>query len=185
MNDFESDEGRRIPLLLAGIFLVVVIGGVIDLILDQPTTLFSFHVAVEVIMVGLSLGAAAYLGYRWYGTEARLAEAGRTSERLDHERREWERRAEASLRGLGDAISEQFDDWSLTEAERNVALMLLKGLSQKRIGAMTGTSERTVRQHAVAIYRKSGLSGRAALAGFFLESLFLPEEAPEAAAQRQ
>jgi DNA-binding NarL/FixJ family response regulator len=56
--------------------------------------------------------------------------------------------------------------------------MLLKGLSHKRVARMTSTSERTVRQHSVAIYRKSGLSGRAELAGFFLESLLLPEDAP-------
>jgi len=53
---------------------------------------------------------------------------------------------------------------------------MLKGLSHKRIARDSDTSERTVRQHAVAIYRKSGLSGRAALAGFFLESLLLPED---------
>jgi DNA-binding NarL/FixJ family response regulator len=55
--------------------------------------------------------------------------------------------------------------------------MLLKGLSHKGIAKRTGTSERTVRQHAVAVYRKSGLSGRAELAGFFLEDLLLPEDA--------
>jgi hypothetical protein len=31
-----------------------------------------------------------------------------------------------------------------------------------------------VRQHAVAVYRKSGLAGRAELAAFFLEDLLLP-----------
>jgi hypothetical protein len=32
----------------------------------------------------------------------------------------------------------------------------------------------TVRQHAVAVYRKSGLAGRAELSAFFLEDLLLP-----------
>ena len=53
--------------------------------------------------------------------------------------------------------------------------MLLKGFSHKRIARHTETSERTVRQHSVAVYRKSGLAGRAELAGFFLEALLLPE----------
>ncbi len=37
-----------------------------------------------------------------------------------------------------------------------------------------------MRQHAVAVYRKSGLSGRAELSAFFLEDLLLPlsDEAP-------
>jgi hypothetical protein len=31
-----------------------------------------------------------------------------------------------------------------------------------------------VRQHAVSVYRKSGLAGRAELSAFFLEDLMLP-----------
>ena len=41
-----------------------------------------------------------------------------------------------------------------------------------------------MRQHAVSVYRKSELAGRAELAGFFLDDLLLPEggrgEAPPA-----
>ena len=55
-----------------------------------------------------------------------------------------------------------------------VSLLLLKGYGHKEIAALLGRSERTVRQHAVAVYRKSHLSGRAELAAFFLEDLFLP-----------
>jgi DNA-binding NarL/FixJ family response regulator len=55
-----------------------------------------------------------------------------------------------------------------------VALQLLKGFTHKEIAAATDRSERTVRQHAVAVYRKAGLSGRAALAAFFLGDLLLP-----------
>jgi len=40
--------------------------------------------------------------------------------------------------------------------------------------SLSGRRERTVRQHAVAVYRKSGLSGRAELSAFFLEDLLLP-----------
>jgi DNA-binding NarL/FixJ family response regulator len=50
----------------------------------------------------------------------------------------------------------------------------LKGFSHKEIGNLTGRSERTVRQHSIAVYRKSGLSGRAELSAFFLEDLLLP-----------
>jgi hypothetical protein len=39
--------------------------------------------------------------------------------------------------------------------------------------ARTSRSERTVRQHAVSIYQKSGLGGRAELAAFFLEGVRL------------
>lgn len=39
-----------------------------------------------------------------------------------------------------------------------------------------GTSERTARQQALAVYRKAGLAGRAELSAFFLEDLLLPPE---------
>lgn len=52
---------------------------------------------------------------------------------------------------------------------------LLRGLGEE-IDALLDRSERAVRQHAVAAYRKSKLSGRAELAAFFLEDLVLPPE---------
>lgn len=177
MRLLDDSEGRGIPLLLAAIFLVIVVGGVIDLILDRPATLFSAHVLFELVMIVLSLTAAGYLAWGWYGTHERLAEVTRESDRLEGERAEWEERASLQLRGLGSAIAVQFEAWSLTPTERRVALSLLKGQSHKRIARNTSTSERTVRQHSVAVYRKSGLSGRAELAGFFLDALMLPEEA--------
>jgi DNA-binding CsgD family transcriptional regulator len=80
------------------------------------------------------------------------------------------------LKGLGDAIDAQFDRWRLTPAEREVAVLMLKGLSHKEIAAARNSSERTVRQQARAIYSKANLSGRAALSAFFLEDLLLPVE---------
>jgi DNA-binding CsgD family transcriptional regulator len=176
MNDDDYADGPRIQLVLAAVFLLVVAGGVADLILDRPTTLFSIHILFEVGLVLVSLSAATYLARGWYRAQVLLAESERESERRDRERVEWQTRAGAALEGLGAALAVQFEAWSLTAAERRTALMLLKGLSHKRIARITGTSERTVRQHAVAVYRKSGLAGRAELAGFFLEALALPED---------
>lgn len=172
----EYGDTPRIRLLLAAVFLVIVVGGIVDLVLDAPTTLWSLHVAFEVLMVTVSLGAASYLARGWYFAEVRRKASEAESERLRRQRHEWETNAAELLAGLGEAISAQFRAWSLTPAERRVALMLLKGLSHKRIARETETSERTVRQHSVSVYRKSGLAGRAELAGFFLEALLLPEE---------
>jgi DNA-binding NarL/FixJ family response regulator len=54
-------------------------------------------------------------------------------------------------------------------------MMLLKGYGHKEIAALTQRSERTIRQHAGAVYEKAGLSGRAELAAFFLHDLMLPD----------
>lgn len=86
----------------------------------------------------------------------------------------WRSEARALLNGLGEAIEAQFSRWNLTEAEREVALLLLKGLSLKEIAAVRATSERTVRAQARSLYSKTGLTGRAALSAFFLEDLLAP-----------
>ena len=86
----------------------------------------------------------------------------------------WRSEARTLLNGLGEAIDAQFSRWNLTEAEREVALLLLKGLSLKEIAAVRATTERTVRAQARSLYGKAGLTGRAALSAFFLEDLLAP-----------
>jgi DNA-binding CsgD family transcriptional regulator len=90
--------------------------------------------------------------------------------------RQWRDETRTLLKGLGEAIDRQFLTWKLTEAERNVGLLILKGMSLKEIAAVRITSERTIRAQARSIYAKAGLSGRAALSAFFLEDLLAPIE---------
>lgn len=86
----------------------------------------------------------------------------------------WRAEARTLLNGLGDAIEAQFTRWSLTDAEREVALLLLKGLSLKEIASVRVTAERTIRAQAQSVYAKAGVTGRAALSAFFLEDLLAP-----------
>jgi DNA-binding CsgD family transcriptional regulator len=88
----------------------------------------------------------------------------------------WRAEARTLLNGLGAAIDEQFSRWNLTEAERSVALLLLKGFSLKEIASVRATTERTIRAQARSLYSKAGLTGRAALSAFFLEDLLAPIE---------
>jgi DNA-binding NarL/FixJ family response regulator len=99
----------------------------------------------------------------------------RTLDARGQERDAWRDRAREALEGLGDAIDEQFRAWELTAAEREVALLLLKGYSHKQVAKATDRGERTARQHAASVYQKAGLAGRAELAGYFLEDLMLPD----------
>jgi len=91
----------------------------------------------------------------------------------------WRAESRSLLNGLGAAIETQFSRWNFTEAEREVALLLLKGLSTKEAAAVRAVSERTVREQARSIYSKSGLTGRASLSAFFLEDLLAPIEGLE------
>lgn len=84
----------------------------------------------------------------------------------------WRREVSAAVLGVRAAIERQFDRWDLTHAEREIALLLLQGLSHKQIAGRRESSERTVRQQAHTLYGKAGMSGRADLAAFFLQDLF-------------
>lgn len=75
------------------------------------------------------------------------------------------------LKGFGECIDVQLGKWKLTHAEKEIALLLLKGLSHNEIAEIRNTSERTVRQQSLNVYAKSGVKGRSDLAAFFLEDI--------------
>ncbi len=49
----------------------------------------------------------------------------------------------------------------LTDKEKDVARLLLKGLSNEEIAQATSNSDKTIRQHVTAVYRKVGVTSRA------------------------
>lgn len=171
-----SLDSPRLLLTVGLVLLGVVVGGIVDLYLDAPESWLSFHVLFETAVVGTSLGLAVYLLAGWRGTARSLERTRRELEERRVERDAWRDRARKLLQGLGREIDRQFEEWELTPSEKEVALLLIKGYSHKKIAAMTDRSERTARQHAGSVYSKAGLSGRHELAAYFLEDLMLPRE---------
>lgn len=135
---------------------------------------------MEGLLIGLSLGTATLLYRRWSLARTSLQRVRSALTQRSGELEEWRGRAQRLLQGLGEEIDRQLCAWQLTPAERETALLLLKGFSHKEIASLTQKSERTVRQQAVAVYRKSGLGGRAELSAFFLDDLLLPRTEGEA-----
>lgn len=169
-----SGEGRMRIILVASL-LAIVVGGTVDLVLDQPTHWLSYHVIFETLMIAGAAVMATSLWLGWWRAERSARELRSSLEARREERDAWRESAEQALEGLGTAIDGKFAEWELTPAEREVALYLLKGYTHKGIARMTDRSHQTVRQHAAAVYRKADLSGRAELSAFFLEGLMLPE----------
>ena len=64
-----------------------------------------------------------------------------------------------------------FDEWNLTEAERDVAMLILKGLDNESIAKVRNTATGTIRAQATSIYSKSGTHGRTEFVSLFLEEL--------------
>lgn len=167
-------QTKHVSALAAASFAVIALLIGFDIKVDYRAGTAPAHLLTEAFVMALAAGGVALLGRQLFHAQRRAA---RLSVDLEAARLEAERfRTEArdALRGLGEAIDHQFTRWSLTRAEREVGLLLLKGLSHKEIADARSTGETTIRQQALAIYRKSGLRSRAELSAFFLEDLLLP-----------
>lgn len=184
-QDFEERGGPTRP-LIAIVLLATAAGGLIDVVLDRTATNgWSPHVLYELALLVAAMTTSALLWRGWWRERSSLLETRRQLEERREERDQWRVSAEGALAGLARAIDERLRAWGLTPTEREIAVLLLKGMSHKQIAAATSRSERTVRQHAVAVYQKSGLRGRAELAAFFLAGLALPDAADKKAVQRE
>ncbi len=135
------------------------------------------ELTLEVLELGLTIAAAGALTLLFARMQAQHEERISLIRALDAARTKgegWRKQVQAHLEGLGAAIERQFEEWCLTDAEKEVALLMLKGFSHREIGRLRSTSEATVRQQARSAYQKSGMNGRAAFCAFFLEDLLPP-----------
>jgi DNA-binding CsgD family transcriptional regulator len=176
-----NERPRPTPLLEIGSLAAIAVLLVVDLFADAAGT-SALHVAVELSATALAVVTAVRLWRRWLLTRRALeGSVDDLSGRLrvaTADASRWRAEAREALQGLGAAIERQCNRWQLTEAERVVAVLLLKGLSMKEVADIRGTTERTVRQQALSVYKKAGLSGRAELSAFFLEDLLPSVQAP-------
>lgn len=169
-----TDVGFATAWAATAIFSAIALLIAVDMVADYRSGTAVGHLLTEGFVMALAVAGAASL---WRQLRASRRQADQLTVDLAAAKREAERfRADAqeALRGLGEAIDSQFGRWGLTAAEREVGLLLLKGLSHKEVAATRATSETTIRQQALAIYRKSGLRNRSDLSAFFLEDLLLP-----------
>jgi DNA-binding CsgD family transcriptional regulator len=176
---FTSERRLLIGVLLT--FVGVGLFAAVDISADLHQGTTTGHVLVETGILLVAMLGSVFIGYRLVLTLRRARavqeEAMALAAQLEATRAEasrWRREARDLMNGLGKALDRQFDRWKLTPAEKEVALLLLKGLSHKDIAEVRTVTEATARQQATAIYRKGGLSGRHDLAAFFLEDLMLP-----------
>lgn len=160
------------------VFLLIAALICADYLMDASAHDARVHAAIELSLMAVSVLAGTIFWSRFVAARRRELLLSRDLDRAQVEADRWKGEASELLRGLGAAIDSQFDRWALSSAEREVGLLLLKGLALKEVAEARQTSERTVRQQALSIYRKAGLSGRAELSAFFLEDLLLPQSSP-------
>ena len=72
---------------------------------------------------------------------------------------------------LQDVIESHFAEWKLTAGERDVAALMVKGLSIAEIASVRGSAEGTVKAHLNNIYRKSDARNRAEVLSHIMDSM--------------
>jgi DNA-binding CsgD family transcriptional regulator len=155
-------------------FFLIFILFLIDISFDIHQKIEPKHIATELLIyvVTFYLG---YIFYRFYKLEKKTIKDVQTNISQSHtEIKYWQQKNKKLIEGLSKKIHEQFKEWSLTQAETDVALLIIKGFSLEEIAQLRGTSERTIRVQATAIYRKADLKNRIELSAYFFEELLAP-----------
>ena len=148
----------------------------LDLIADYTGWHTLSHMMAEILSVMGLLSMLFYLSFLWWNARSQALSWKAHAQHAEAEAQHWKKEAKDLLAGLGQAIDRQLILWDLTTAEKEISLLMLKGLSFKEIAQIREVSERTVRQQATIIYKKSGLASRSEFSAFFLEDLLLPVE---------
>lgn len=82
-----------------------------------------------------------------------------------------ERELSAASGAFHAVIEQHFDQWGLSKAERDVALLSIKGMANGEIARMRNTADGTIKAQLAAVYRKAGVSSRADLISAVIEDL--------------
>jgi len=148
--------------------LVVVTSG-FDLMTDVSHGATYGHITKEAATVLFSVLAILWL---LHGLREQTREINQLKLDLEHvnqSRKQPDEYVLAARKQVGEVIAKQFTAWELTSSEKEVGMLLLKGLSLKEIAALRNTLEKTVRQQASAIYKKAGVTGRHSFSAWFIE----------------
>ncbi|PSL19470.1 helix-turn-helix transcriptional regulator [Shimia abyssi] len=72
---------------------------------------------------------------------------------------------------FGDVLETRFIDWELTGAEREVAILAIKGFSIAEMADLRDTKQGTIKAQCASVYKKADVSGRLQLLSVFLDDL--------------
>ncbi len=166
----------RERLIVLAVLLLIVAMVAVDLIVDSLEGTALWHLLVEAAVGVVALFGTFYILKGTFLLKTSLKKERQLSSALKQEAEDWRNRSRKYLEGLSNSIDAQLSGWNLSPAEKEVAFLLLKGMSLKEIAHIRETTEKTARVQCTAIYSKAGLSGRSELSAFFLEDLLVPHQ---------
>lgn len=164
-------KDKFITIILFCVMLLNSIDVYVDIGLGVPTA----HVIEESMIVLISGLAAIFLIFDMRKRSIKLEKLATQLKNADTQIRTLNDKMDEERAHFSEVIKQQFDQWSLTKGEQQVAFLLLKGLSLNEISVVRNTKEATVRQQASSIYSKSLLDGRHEFSAWFIEDLFMDQ----------
>lgn len=129
------------------------------------------YTAVELLHVVFETLAAIGLGYAAITLRAYLgllqADAERSRETIH------------MLRGnFDEVLRDKFTDWELTTAERDVTLLIIRGLSVADIAAARNTAQGTIKAQSTSIFRKIGVRSKTELMSTIIDEFLDADPKP-------
>jgi DNA-binding CsgD family transcriptional regulator len=174
----ELSRKERVGVSLFSVGLAIFL--TVDVIGDWSNGASLAHIIGEGLLSIVACLAAVWVNRKLFrmraqlnSAEIELMKSSGLADSFQADAMKWKAESLKFSSGLSQAIDAQMERWNLSSAEKQVALLLLKGLSLKEIADLRSVSEGTIRQQTVAVYEKSKTGGRAELSAFFLEDLLL------------
>lgn len=152
-------------------FVVILLLSVLDIYQDVESKSSIAHIAGDFLMFSAVISGLWILIGRAQRLNKNIAQLQSAYFTAKQDVQHLSESKDQLLKGFGEVIDAQLDAWKLSQAEKEIALLMLKGLSHVEIAEIRHTSERTVRQQSLSVYAKSGVKGRTDLAAFFLEDI--------------
>jgi DNA-binding CsgD family transcriptional regulator len=160
--------------LMITLLSVIMLLNLLDVLSDLELGVPTWHIIQESLLVTLSALGTLYISTDLLRRTRKLRQLAVQLKRADTRICNISSRMQAARQEYTAAVQQQFELWSLTRSEQEVALLLLKGLSFREISGVRSTKEKTVRQQASSIYTKAGVDGRHSFCAWFMEDFIQP-----------
>lgn len=164
-------EKMLLTYMLLAVFALIIIDASIDLLEKAPLKdlIRSWSINLTILIIILTM-----VNFIWKKLILEKKAKEVIEDDLIQTRKQasiWEKKSQHYTDEYHRFINQQFEKWNLSKSEKEIAHLLLLGMSSKEMATRRFTSERTIRNQCRSIYEKSAFSNKNELSGFFLKQL--------------
>lgn len=164
-------SARTKETILILIFAIVAVASGADLLADFTHGTNIDHIVKEAIVMSISIIAIAWLLFGLHKQNLEITSLHQELDAVNSTQAKPRKYVLEARKKLGNVVTQQFSEWMLSDSEKQVGWLLLKGLSLKEIAIVRNTKEKTVRHQASSIYKKADVAGRHAFSAWFIEDI--------------